>query len=258
MRFEVIGRDMGPSRKRFPKDLSECYSFPNALDYRGIINYTRSGTVCQKWTAFKPHSHTITDPNYPMRGLGDHNYCRNPDDSSSAWCYTTNPNLRWELCSIPPPQDVCSEEHEQPSKRGYNNKMQSSNFYSALTNLTISVSLLWCSSEFAECYTDIEARDYRGFINTTKNGRACQRWDQQSPHTHDRLSKYPDAGLVENFCRNPDPGDSTAWCYTTDPGKRYEECNLLPLQTSCTEATAESGKYFQTACSEFQGAAKAC
>eukprot|EP00057_Strongylocentrotus_purpuratus_P022972 XP_011677446.1 PREDICTED: plasminogen-like [Strongylocentrotus purpuratus] len=91
-----------------------------------------------------------------------------------------------------------------------------------------------------ECYTDIEARDYRGFINTTKNGRACQRWDQQSPHTHDRLSKYPDAGLVENFCRNPDPGDSTAWCYTTDPGKRYEECNLLPLQTSCTEATAES------------------
>ena len=31
---------------------------------------------------------------------GEHNYCRNPDGEPTAWCYTTDPASRWELCDV--------------------------------------------------------------------------------------------------------------------------------------------------------------
>ena len=36
------------------------------------------------------------------KGVGDHNYCRNPtpEDDPAAWCFTTDPDERWELCNI--------------------------------------------------------------------------------------------------------------------------------------------------------------
>jgi len=44
-------------------------------------------------------SHSRTIENYPNAGLGHHNYCRNPDgELEGAWCYTTDPNVRWEYC----------------------------------------------------------------------------------------------------------------------------------------------------------------
>ena len=47
--------------------------------------------------------------------------------------------------------------------------------------------------------------DYRGKINKTTSGRTCQRWDSQSPHSHTRTPEnYPNSGLEENYCRNPD------------------------------------------------------
>jgi len=33
--------------------------------------------------------------------VGDHNYCRNPDDGEKAWCYTTDPQAEWEYCNVP-------------------------------------------------------------------------------------------------------------------------------------------------------------
>ena len=33
------------------------------------------------------------------------NYCRNPDGEAQPWCYTVDPNSRWEFCSIP----LCSK-----------------------------------------------------------------------------------------------------------------------------------------------------
>lgn len=29
------------------------------------------------------------------------NYCRNPDGEPRPWCFTTDPNKRWEFCDIP-------------------------------------------------------------------------------------------------------------------------------------------------------------
>ena len=47
--------------------------------------------------------------------------------------------------------------------------------------------------------------DYRGTISKTVGGIECQAWSSQSPHGHSRTpSNYPNAGLDENYCRNPD------------------------------------------------------
>lgn len=36
---------------------------------------------------------------YPDKGLDD-NYCRNPDGHHRPWCFTMDPNTRWEYCNI--------------------------------------------------------------------------------------------------------------------------------------------------------------
>ena len=66
-------------------------------EYQGTINYTQSGKTCQKWSSQEPHEHNRTPDAYPEAGLDD-NYCRNPDGEDGAWCYTTDPETRFELC----------------------------------------------------------------------------------------------------------------------------------------------------------------
>jgi hypothetical protein len=66
-------------------------------DYRGCRTTTRSGATCQNWMEQSPRTHSRTPANYPGKGLGNHNYCRNPDGESTIWCYTTG-SKRWELC----------------------------------------------------------------------------------------------------------------------------------------------------------------
>lgn len=70
-------------------------------DYRGSISKSESGRSCQSWSAQGPHSNTFTPENYPDAGLGNHNYCRNPDGKQRAWCHTTDPQLNWEFCDVP-------------------------------------------------------------------------------------------------------------------------------------------------------------
>ena len=157
-------------------------------DYRGPQQVTKSGEQCQKWTEQYPQQHSRTPENYPGIGLGDHNYCRNPDNEPEVWCYTTNPEKRWEHCDVPkcsPPQ----------SKR--------------------------------ECWDDTQM-DYRGEINETLSGESCMMWTDQSPHEHSRTPEnYPDGGLGEhNFCRNPDSWPGGAWCYTTNPLQRWDYCPI--------------------------------
>ena len=67
--------------------------------YRGSANTTGSGLQCQAWTSQTPHTHTKTPTAKPNKGLGDHNFCRNPDGEAGPWCYTMDPAKRWELCS---------------------------------------------------------------------------------------------------------------------------------------------------------------
>ena len=63
------------------------------LGYRGNMNTTLSGRTCQRWTSQEPHVHTRTPVNWPNSGIGDHNYCRNPDSEhgGSVICPATTP-----------------------------------------------------------------------------------------------------------------------------------------------------------------------
>jgi hypothetical protein len=68
-------------------------------EYHGTLSTSASGRKCQKWNVQEPHHHDKTPEEFPDKNLGDHNYCRNPDDDiNGAWCFTEDPNLRWEYC----------------------------------------------------------------------------------------------------------------------------------------------------------------
>ncbi|XP_029915822.1 phosphoinositide-3-kinase-interacting protein 1 [Myripristis murdjan] len=81
----------------------------NGVQYRGEQRSSSAGLTCLIWTNctrdYDVQSHTDSDS-----GIGDHNYCRNPDSSERPWCYIAGPDgmVQRQFCSIQP----CSE---QPS-----------------------------------------------------------------------------------------------------------------------------------------------
>jgi len=84
------------NRGPLPKEPCECFS--RLRPYKGTQSTTQSGTTCQNWLTDFPHrrNFNLREPN------ANHNYCRNPDhDSKGPWCYTTDPNKRYEYCGIP-------------------------------------------------------------------------------------------------------------------------------------------------------------
>ncbi|VDI66199.1 plasminogen, partial [Mytilus galloprovincialis] len=80
-----------------PRD--ECKRTDKGTEYRGAISVTDEGRTCQRWDSTTPHSPT----NYALVDTFKHNFCRNPTDSGKdrPWCYTIDPDKRWEYCTIP-------------------------------------------------------------------------------------------------------------------------------------------------------------
>uniref|UniRef100_A0A8C4R780 Plasmin n=1 Tax=Eptatretus burgeri TaxID=7764 RepID=A0A8C4R780_EPTBU len=76
-----------------------------------------------------------------------------------------------------------------------------------------------------ECFV-CQGQNYRGERSRTVSGRECQRWDVQFPHKHGHTaSRFPEADLRENLCRNPD-GKARPWCYTVHRKTVWEFCQL--------------------------------
>ena len=167
-----------------------CKPIPETLtgkgeDYRGVQNKTISGKTCMNWTKQDPHKHKNTPDKKAKFGVGDHNFCRNPDGNKEIWCYTTDKNKRWEAC-----KPKCSE---QLSGKG---------------------------------------EDYRGCQDKTISGKLCQKWDKDTPHkrndqTKDAYKKKTFGVGDHRYCRNPD-GNKGIWCYTEDKTKRWEDCSPIP------------------------------
>ncbi|XP_035658211.1 uncharacterized protein LOC118403579 [Branchiostoma floridae] len=80
--------------------------------------------------------------------------------------------------------------------------------------------------------------NYRGFQNVTNSGRKCQKWDSHDPHVHCTTpSNFPNAGLVENYCRNM-PGSlaKVPWCFTEDPKRPREFCPVDMCEVGCIDS----------------------
>ena len=71
------------------------------------LNITQQGRKCQRWDQQSPHGHANNIkiswkfPGHKTLSSVE-NYCRNPDGEPKPWCYTTDPNKRFEFCDIPP------------------------------------------------------------------------------------------------------------------------------------------------------------
>ena len=214
--------------------------------YKGCQTMTVNGNTCQRWDSNSPHGHSrgFHGPYSDYwEGLGEDadaagNYCRNPDGEPSIWCYTTNPDVRWELCE--PVQggeapDPTPEPTPEPAP-----------------HVTPPAAL-----EEHGCDETLEGdgAGYVGGQTVTRSGKTCQRWDTLSPHSHSRgFSGYyksywdglgEDAESAGNYCRNPD-GEPSIWCYTDDPNSRWEYCDPVAEEASATpEPTPAADDYVE-------------
>ena len=68
--------------------------------YTGNISVTATGHTCQRWDTESPHYPNYVASEFPDATLDEaSNYCRVADEHW-AWCYTTNPDERFEYCRL--------------------------------------------------------------------------------------------------------------------------------------------------------------
>ncbi|XP_038056144.1 plasminogen-like [Patiria miniata] len=199
----------------------ECFTRPDAADYRGVVSQTCSGKTCRRWDS------EGVDPFYSELFGDDANYCRNTAERSTdggkrwtAWCYVDGPAGSWEYCDVGEFQDKCEPDHSPDDVGEY-----------------------VCDGTNPECYEDRFGSDYLGHVSVTVNGRTCQMWNIDYPHK--RKNKYkPSSDSLRfgdhNYCRNSGyqkDGQQISnrrqpWCYTTDPDVLWEYCDVgLPCDT---------------------------
>ena len=104
-----------PSSSQQPTDKCQICGSADASphrqsDYCGTIATTVNGRTCQRWDSQFPHEHSFSGD----FGSED-NYCRNPDGEPSTWCYTTDPDKRWELCAVPFCENITASPTGRPS-----------------------------------------------------------------------------------------------------------------------------------------------
>ena len=69
-----------------------------------MTTYTDANFNCEiQFRNFTNYLPWMISPRFPKAGLGDHNFCRNPDSTAGGpWCYNSEGNSpRWENCGLP-------------------------------------------------------------------------------------------------------------------------------------------------------------
>ena len=85
---------------------AECFVKADGSDYRGSVIRTKSGRYCLLWSeeakADGTKRYWTGRDGAAAKGVGNHNYCRNPTGHTGAWCYTTTMFGKdtWEDCEV--------------------------------------------------------------------------------------------------------------------------------------------------------------
>ncbi|XP_016002197.1 prothrombin [Rousettus aegyptiacus] len=175
------------------------------MNYRGNVSVTQSGIECQLWRSRYPHKPEINSTTHPEADLQE-NFCRNPDSSSTGpWCYTSDPTVRREECSVP----VCGQ----------------GGVTVALTPRSKGQTVN--ASPPSEPCVPERGRHYQGRLAVTLFGAPCLAWDSQQAKALSKDQDFsPAVPLLENFCRNPDGDEEGAWCYIGEKTGDFEYCDL--------------------------------
>uniref|UniRef100_A0A7N5JZK6 t-plasminogen activator n=1 Tax=Ailuropoda melanoleuca TaxID=9646 RepID=A0A7N5JZK6_AILME len=97
----------------------DCY-FGKGLAYRGTYSLTTSGASCLQWSSIvlTGKVYTAWKTNSQALGLGNHNYCRNPDGDAKPWCHVLKDHkLTWEYCDVPQCSTCGLRQYKQPQFR---------------------------------------------------------------------------------------------------------------------------------------------
>uniref|UniRef100_UPI00398F78A9 hyaluronan-binding protein 2-like n=1 Tax=Pristiophorus japonicus TaxID=55135 RepID=UPI00398F78A9 len=84
-------------------ETNDCYEGAGET-YRGNVSTTKQGKMCLYWSShllLRKHLNIFGDQ-AEENGLGDHRFCRNPDDDDKPWCFfkESNGKLKWDFCAI--------------------------------------------------------------------------------------------------------------------------------------------------------------
>lgn len=92
------------------ENIKECIS-SNGVKYRGTQQRSSSDSVCLNWN-ITTRDYDLTHHADVDTGIGDHNFCRNPDGTAEPWCYISGADgqLQREACTIDPCQDQSTTE----------------------------------------------------------------------------------------------------------------------------------------------------
>ncbi|XP_075279902.1 factor VII-activating protease isoform X1 [Opisthocomus hoazin] len=108
-----------PFRGRFCEiGPDDCYEEASS-EYRGRVNQAVSGKTCLHWNSQVLLGYPVNAfmEDADSYGIGEHNFCRNPDEDEKPWCYIRkNHKVEWDFCDISP----CSgpdEEIPRPTDR---------------------------------------------------------------------------------------------------------------------------------------------
>ena len=90
-----------------------------------------------------------------------------------------------------------------------------------------------------DCEDPQAPESYMGTMSTTRSGRTCQAWSEQTPHQHsygDGPEDFPDNRFPENYCRHTKdwPEGQKPWCYVTDTtwSRNWDYCDVTPCRQS--------------------------